>query len=65
MKRTIKSINPANEAVENEFPDWDMDEITPIIEAADNAFSTWQQLNFTERGVFFINMAKIAGNYYL
>ena len=59
MKRTIKSINPANEAVENEFPDWDMDEITPIIEAADNAFSTWQQLNFTERGVFFINMAKI------
>lgn len=59
MKRTIKSVNPANEAVESEFPDWSMDEITPVIEAADNAFLKWQQLNFTERAAFFINMAQI------
>ncbi|MCW8929854.1 MAG: NAD-dependent succinate-semialdehyde dehydrogenase [Gammaproteobacteria bacterium] len=59
MKRTIKSINPANNAVENEFPDWGMDEITPIIEATDNAFLKWQKLDFSERAQFFINMAKI------
>ncbi len=59
MKRTIKSINPANEAVENEFPDWGMDEITPVIEASDSAFLKWQTLGFAKRASFFFTMAKL------
>ncbi|MCK5647712.1 MAG: aldehyde dehydrogenase family protein, partial [Gammaproteobacteria bacterium] len=59
MKGSIKSINPASEAVENEFPDWTMEEITPVIDAADAAFLNWQQLDFTERAEFFLSMAQI------
>lgn len=59
MKCSIKSINPASEAVENEYPDWTMDEITPVIDAADEAFLNWQQLDFTERAEFFLSMAQI------
>ncbi len=59
MKRRIKTINPANETVENEFPDWDMDELLPIIDSADHAFLKWQRLEFNERAVFFTKMAQI------
>jgi len=59
MKRTIKSIKPANETVIEEFPDWDMAEITPVIDATDNAFMGWQNLSFSERAGFFMQMAKL------
>lgn len=59
MKRTIKSINPANEKVVQEFPDWSIDEITPVIDAADSAFLQWQWLSFSERGEFFLHMAQL------
>ena len=57
MQQTIKSINPADESILNEFPDWTMHEINPVIDAADQAFSIWQQLNFTQRAEYFNNMA--------
>ncbi|NOQ80180.1 MAG: aldehyde dehydrogenase family protein, partial [Gammaproteobacteria bacterium] len=59
MKNTIKSINPANETIIQEFPDWGMDEIKPIIEAADNAFEKWQLLDFPQRAQCFFSMAKL------
>lgn len=59
MKRTIKSINPANETVIQEFPDWDMAEITPVIDATDNAFMQWRDLSFSERAGFFMKMAEL------
>ena len=59
MKNTIKSINPANEIIIQEFPDWGMKEIKPVIEAADNAFEKWQLLDFPQRAQCFFTMAKI------
>ncbi|MCU7833573.1 MAG: aldehyde dehydrogenase family protein, partial [gamma proteobacterium symbiont of Lucinoma myriamae] len=59
MKNTIKSINPANEMIIQEFPDWDMDEIAPIIEEADNAFEKWRLLDFAQRAQCFFSMAKL------
>ncbi len=59
MKRTIKSINPANTALLQEFPDWNMAEINPVIDAADRAFLQWQRLSFSRRGEFFNNMAQL------
>ena len=60
MTRTIKSINPADESLLNEFPDWSMNEITPVLEASDNAFQQWQWLSFSQRAEYFTNMAKLA-----
>ncbi len=57
MKNTIKSINPANELLQNEFPDWSMTEITPIIDAVDDAFLQWQQYSFSQRAQCFNAMA--------
>ena len=57
MKNTIKSINPADESIFNEFPDWTMHEINPVIVAADQAFSIWQELSFDKRAEYFNTMA--------
>jgi len=59
MKNTIKSINPANETVIDEYPDWAMGEIAPIIAAADSAFEQWQCLDFSQRAQFFVKMAQL------
>lgn len=58
MSTTIKSINPANETVIEEFPDWDMVEINPVIDAANTAYESWQLLDFSQRAEFFFSMAK-------
>ncbi len=59
MKNIIKSINPANESIIQEFPDWGMDDIRPVIEASDNAFEKWQLLTFTQRAHYFLSMAQL------
>ncbi len=59
MKHTIKSINPANESIEHEFPAWEMDKIIPVIDATDNAFKAWRTLGFEQRAEFFYKMAKL------
>lgn len=59
MSKPIKSINPSNEEVLAEYPDWEMDEIAPLIEQSDQAFSQWQLLSFTERGQYFLQLAQL------
>ena len=59
MTRTIKSINPADESLVEEFPDWGMDEINPVIEAADTAFKSWQFLEISQRAEYFVKMAQL------
>ncbi|WP_198262900.1 NAD-dependent succinate-semialdehyde dehydrogenase [sulfur-oxidizing endosymbiont of Gigantopelta aegis] len=59
MNRTIKSINPANESIVEEFPDWDMDKINPVIDANHEAFVQWQSQDYASRAVYFTNMATI------
>ena len=59
MTRMIKSINPADESLVEEFPDWGMDEIEPVIDAADSAFSGWQLLDFDQRAQPFMTMATL------
>lgn len=59
MTGTIKSINPADQSVVEEFPDWGMDDINPVIEAADSAFEHWQLLEFSQRAAYFFKMAEL------
>ena len=59
MKSTIQSINPANESILEEFPNWSIEEINPVIDAADDAYNNWRHLSFSERAIFFIRMAKL------
>jgi acyl-CoA reductase-like NAD-dependent aldehyde dehydrogenase len=57
MNKRIKSINPANEEVLAEYPDWEMDEINPLIEQSDQAFLQWQVMSFSEKAPYFLQMA--------
>ena len=57
MKPAIKSINPANESIIEEYPDWGMEEIYPLIDASDLAFERWRHLSYDDRSVFFNQMA--------
>ncbi len=59
MKNTIKSINPANGEVLEEYPDWAMDTIEPHILAADEAFNDWQHQEYMQRATYFLTMAKL------
>jgi len=59
MTATIKSINPANGTIIEEFPDWGMAEINPVIDTVNAAYESWQLLDFSQRGDFFLNMAKL------
>ncbi len=59
MKNTIKSINPANGELLEEYPNWGMAEIKPVIQRADRAFENWQQLSFKQRGEYFIRLAAL------
>lgn len=57
MQPTIQSINPADESIIDEFPNWDIEEIYPVIDASDDAFEHWRYLSFSSRAVFFNKMA--------
>ena len=59
MSKTIKSINPANNTIIQEFPDWDINDIDPVIIAADNAFEKWRLMDFSQRARHFVAMAKL------
>jgi succinate-semialdehyde dehydrogenase/glutarate-semialdehyde dehydrogenase len=59
MSRIIQSINPADESLIEEYPDWVMADINPVIEAADNAFRDWKTLSINERAAYFIRMADL------
>jgi len=59
MNNSIQSINPADNTIIQEFPDWGMDDINPVIIAADNAFKKWQSLDFSQRARHFVAMAKL------
>lgn len=48
-KKTIKSINPANNQVVKEYPVMDDREIKDIIQKADKAFQDWKKRPFAER----------------
>ncbi len=59
MNRTIKSINPSSQEVVAEYPDWDMDQITPLIDKSDQAFSHWQFFDYSVRAPYFLQMAQL------
>ena len=59
MNRQIQSINPANGALLQTYPDWDMQQITPVIEAVDDAFQSWRTLDYSARGQHFLSMAAL------
>ncbi len=59
MKNTIKSINPANEEIIQEYHDWDMEKINPIINDVDTAFNAWRTIDYNARGQYFYTMAKL------
>ena len=57
MNPTIQSINPADESILDEFPNWTMLEIGPVINGTQEAFENWRLLSFSKRSVFFVQMA--------
>ena len=57
MNPTIQSINPADESILDEFPNWTMLEIEPVINDTQEAFENWRLLSFSQRSVFFVQMA--------
>ena len=57
MQTTIQSINPANESIVEEFPNWSMQEINPVIDDVHQAFKAWRKLSFSRRAVYFNQMA--------
>ncbi len=57
MNPTIQSINPADESILEEFPNWTMLEIEPVINDTQEAFENWRLLSFSQRSVFFVQMA--------
>ncbi len=57
MNPITQSINPANESNFEEFPNWTMLEIEPVINDTQEAFENWRLLSFSQRSVFFVQMA--------
>ncbi len=57
MNSTIQSINPADESILEEFSNWTMREIEPVINDTQEAFENWRLLSFSQRSVFFVQMA--------
>ncbi len=52
------SKNPFSGEVYSQFPFSTQKEISEAIDTADNAFKTWKNLSYSERGRYFINLAK-------
>lgn len=49
-KKTVKTINPATNRIEKEFPYTTDEQLQSIFETADKAFQSWKNTSFEERG---------------
>lgn len=53
----MKSINPSDMSVLNEFEQHTDKEVNALVEEASQAFQTWRNLSFDERGEYFVRAA--------